>query len=239
MVATLTLATMGLGLLLIAFRSSGRFLVVDNREKSDVILITQGDSLDASYWMGLHLLTDGYGRELLVDARTNRLFFGRTQSEWAGEFISKTATGLPGRVKVCPISADTTAQEVYEVGNCLKGRSIRSVLLLVDDFHCRRSLAIFSHLLPQYHWSIAAVPDWPRFGVRWWRKREWIRTALIEWQHMLWWEIVDRWRFPPVVGPLPEPRSALQSDFLFGMSSLSAVMPCRSSRNRLKLPKGG
>jgi hypothetical protein len=208
-VATLTLATMGLSLLVITVRSSGNFLIVDNREKSDAILITQGDSLDASYWMGLHLLTDGYGGELFLDARTDRIFFGRSQAEWAGDFITKTAANLPGRVKVCPITADTTAQEVYQVGDCLKGGLIRSVLLVVDDFHCRRSLAIFSRLLPQYRWSIAAVPDAARFGVRWWRKREWIRTALIEWQHMLWWEMVDRWRFAPVVGPPQETRCAL------------------------------
>ena len=49
--ATLALTAVGLGLLAITFRNSGNFLVVDNREKSDAILITQGDLLDASYWM--------------------------------------------------------------------------------------------------------------------------------------------------------------------------------------------
>jgi hypothetical protein len=150
--------------------------------------------------MGVQLLTDGYGRELLLDARTNRTFFGRSQAEWAGDFITKTAANLPGQVKVCPITADTTAEEVYEAGNCLKGHSIRSVLLVVGDFHCRRSLAIFSRLLPHYHWSIAAVQDPMRFGGHWWLKREWIRTVLVEWQHLLWWEMVDRWRFAPQIG---------------------------------------
>jgi hypothetical protein len=205
-VATVALVTIGLGLLAIMFRNSGDFLVVDNREKSDVIVITQDDSLDASYWMGLHLLSDGYGGELLLDARTNRIFFGRSQAEWAGDFIGKTAASFPGQVKVCSITAGTTAQEVYEVGNCLKGRLVRSVLLVVDDYHCRRSLAIFSRLLPQYRWSIAAVADAAKFDRHWWRKREWIRTALIEWQHTLWWDLVDRWRFVPVVGPLQETR---------------------------------
>jgi hypothetical protein len=196
-VAALALVTTGLVLLVMVFRNNGNLLVVDNREKSDAILITQGDSLDESYWIALRLLTDDYGRELLLDARTNRIFFGRTQAEWAGDFITKTAANLPGRVKVCPISADTTAQEVYEAGNCLKGHSIHSVLLVVADFHTRRSLAIFSRLLPQYRWSVAAVQDPMRFGAPWWQKREWIRTAIIEWQHLLWWEMIDRWRFVP------------------------------------------
>jgi uncharacterized SAM-binding protein YcdF (DUF218 family) len=198
--AILALATVGLGFLAIALPNSGNFLVVDNRERSDAIVITQADSLDAAYWIGLRLLTAGYGRELLLDARSNRVFFGRTQAEAAIDFIKKTAAGIPGQVKVCPISADTTVQEVYQVGNCLKNSPIRSVLLLVDDFHCRRSLAIFSHLLPQYRFSIAAVPDASEFGPHWWRKREWIRTAVVEWQHILWWEMVDRWRYQPRVG---------------------------------------
>ena len=201
------LATTGVGLLVTMFGNSGNFLVVDNREKSDVIVITQDDSLDASYWTGIQLLNDGYGHELLLDARTNRIFFGRSQAEWAVEFIGKTAAGFPGQVKVCPITAGTTAQEVYEVGNCLKGSLVRSVLLVVDDYHCRRSLAIFSRLLPQYRWSIAAVPDAMKFARHWWQKREWIRTTLIEWQHTLWWDMVDRWQYEPaVVGPSQERR---------------------------------
>jgi len=76
---------------------------------------------------------------MLLDARTDHIFFGRNQAEWASDFIQKTAARVPGRVSVCPITADTTAEEVYQVGDCLKHRSFRSVLLLVDDFHCRRS----------------------------------------------------------------------------------------------------
>lgn len=192
-------ATLAVGLAVTLFRSSGTFLVVDNREKSDAIIVTQGDSLDARYWTGLHLLTGGYGRELLINARTDRIFFGRNQAELTDEFIRKTAIGAAGRVRVCPIAADTTGEEVFEAANCLKGDGVRSVLLVVADFHTRRSLAMFSRLLPQYRWSIAAVADPTRFGGQWWRKRESIRTAVVEWQHLLWWEIIDRWRFRPQI----------------------------------------
>ena len=201
-VAKSLLATIVLGSVVFAFRASGDFLVVDNREQSDAIVITQADSLDSAYWMGLNLLNSGYGREMLIDARSNRMFFGRTQADWAGEFIKTTAAALDDRVRVCPIVADTTAEEAYDVVNCLKGRSIHSVMLVVHDFHCRRSLSMFSRLLPQYRWSVAAVPDNTRFGRHWWRRREWIRTTMIEWQHMLWWQIVDRWRYLPVVSAM-------------------------------------
>ena len=193
-------AALAAGLAVLLFRSSGTFLVVDNREKSDAILVTQGDWLDAPYWTGLHLLTGGYGRELIIDARSNRVFFGRSQAEWAGEFIGKTAGSAPGRVRVCPIAADTTAEEALETANCLKRDGIGSVLLVVSDFHTRRSLAIFSRLLPHYRWSITAVSDPTYFSGQWWRKREWIRTVVVEWEHLLWWEIIDRWRFAPQIG---------------------------------------
>ena len=196
--SALVLGGMGLGLLLVLYRYGGPFLVVDNPQKSDAILVTQTDSFDRQYWMGVHLLAGGYAGEMLLDARTDRIFFGQNQAEWAGDFIRKTAARVPGRVGVCPITADTTAEEVYQASDCLKGRSIRSVLLVVDDFHSRRSLAIFSHLLPQYHWSIAPVTDAQRFGTEWWRKRSWIRTTVIEWQHLLWWELLDRFRFKPI-----------------------------------------
>ncbi len=196
--AAFALAAAGLlGLLVILFRNGGNFLVVDNHEKSDAILITQSDSLDDAYWLARRLLNDGYGRELLLDARSNRIFFGRTQADWAADFIAKTAANLRGQVRVCPITGGTTAEEIYEAGKCLKGHSIHSVIIVVSDFHTRRSLAMFSRLLPHYHWSIAAVQDPMRFGGHWWRKREWIRTAIVEWQHLLWWEIIDRWRFAP------------------------------------------
>lgn len=185
-------------LLAIGFRYGGSFLVVDNRQKSDAIVVTQGDSLDAGYWLALRLLKEGYGRELLLDARSNKVFFGRTQAEVAGEFIQKTATGVPGRVRVCAIVSDTTARETYEVDRCLKASSIHSVLLVVDAYHSRRSLSMFSRLLPGYRWSIAAVPKNEEFGEAWWRKRTWIRTAVVQWQHLLWWEMIDRWRFAPV-----------------------------------------
>jgi uncharacterized SAM-binding protein YcdF (DUF218 family) len=191
--AGLMFATIGFGLLGISIRECASFLVVDNREKSDTIVITQADSLDAAYWMALRLLNSGYGRDVLLDARTDRMFFGRSEAQWADEFIRKTAS-LPDHVRVCPITADTTAEEVYEVGNCLKERPIQSVLLVVSDFHSRRSLEMFSRLLPAYRWSIASIPDSARFGTSWWRRRVWIRTTAVEWQHMLWWELIDRWR---------------------------------------------
>jgi hypothetical protein len=184
-----------LGLVSLAVSKAGNFLVVDRPERSDAIVVTQADYLDEPYWTGLRLLNDGFGRELLVDARADRTLFGRSQAAWAADFLEKTAGKMSGRVRVCPITADSTAQETFELEKCLGGRSVRSVLLVVYDYHSRRSLSTFTRLLPQYGWSIAAVPDASRFGASWWQKRDWAKTAFVEWQHLLWWQLVDRWRY--------------------------------------------
>ena len=199
----LTLVFLGFMTLALVFWRGGTFLVVDKPAKSDAILVTQGEPLDLAYWKGLELLKGGYGRALLVDARTNEIFFGRSQADWAADFVKQTAGSFGAQVRVCAIGADTTAQEVYEAADCLSAGGARSVALVVDDFHTRRSLAIFSRLLPGYRWSIAAVPDATRFGDPWWRKREWIRTTVVEWQHLAWWEAIDRWRFRPRAGNVP------------------------------------
>ena len=207
----LAAAALLLAVLVVLFRSSGSFLVVDNRQRSDALVITQGDSLDNQYWAALKLLREGYGRELFLDARTNLVLFGRSQAELAGDFIDRTAGDAGGHVKVCAIAGDTTAQEVYEAGNCLKATGARSALLVVADFHTRRSLAMFSRLMPQYRWSIIPVADETKFSTAWWRKREWIRTAVVEWQHLLWWEFVDRWRFAPSTETIPPASSGAAS----------------------------
>lgn len=174
-------------------RHSGSFLVIDRPERSDAIVVTQADSLDDGYWTGVRLLAEGYGRQLFVDARTDLNFFGRPQSELAGQYIRATA-GRAAPVKVCPVTASSTAAETRQVDACLAGYAVRSVLLVVCDYHTRRSLSTFRRLLPQYHWSVAAVRNQARFDTPWWRRRDWARTALVEWEHLVWWESVDRWR---------------------------------------------
>ena len=77
---------------------------------------------------------------------------------------------------------------------CLKVPLSR-VLLVTSDYHSRRALSVLRQELPQYHWSIAAVHDSSVFlAEHWWQRREWAKTALMEWMKLVWWEAVDRWR---------------------------------------------
>jgi uncharacterized SAM-binding protein YcdF (DUF218 family) len=68
------------------------------------------------------------------------------------------------------------------------------VLLVTSDFHTRRAFSIVRSRLPQYHWSVAAVSDPTIFGQPWWHNREWAKTALYEWEKLVWWRCFESWR---------------------------------------------
>ena len=184
-------------LLLIIFLAgslAGYVLVVNKPESSDAILVLGGDHNDYRFHQGLQLLQQGRGRLLLLDANSDEFEYGRTSSDQEQDFAQRSAGPLAAQVIVCPIEGDSTVGEVDFVERCLRDRNVRSVLLVTSAFHTRRSLSIFRARLPQYHWSVSAVADTTRFSQKWWQRREWAKTTVLEWTKLLWWQIVDRWR---------------------------------------------
>lgn len=173
---------------------SGNWLVVDRPEKSDVIVVLAGDDNDVRYWRGLQLLRDGYGQHLFLDAATEWVKYGRRPAEAAADFVRSSAGELASRAGVCPIQGDSTFLEARSVGRCLEPLHPQSVLLVTSDYHTRRARSIFARRLPQYRWSVAAARDPNVYGKRWWRHREWAKIWLGEWERVVWWNLVDRWR---------------------------------------------
>ena len=174
---------------------SGAHLTVDSPEKSDAIVVLGGDRNDVRYWRGLELLRAGYGRRMILDEGAERMF-GRTYAEHAADFAARTAGEQAANIRVCVIQEDSTLRETADAGRCLAQLqpSPHSVLIVTNDFHTRRAFSIFRQRLPQYHWSVAAAHDDYFFGLPWWKKREWAKTNLTEWQKLLWWELWERWR---------------------------------------------
>ena len=72
------------------FLQPGRFLIVDNAEKSDAIVVLGGDSADQRYWRGMELLRAGYARHMFVDATTG-ITYGHSFVDLAKEYVSHTA----------------------------------------------------------------------------------------------------------------------------------------------------
>ena len=183
-----------LALAIAAVLHSGSFLVVENVQRADAILVLAGDVNDRRYQTGIELLREGYGQQLLVDASEDVTLYGHTYADWARQFVSENPTAVRDRVRVCPIREDSTAMETKYVAKCLSHLPPGSwILLVTSDYHTRRALSVFTDRLSSYRWYVAPASDPTQFGVRWWQRREWAKNAVKEWQKLLWWEIVERW----------------------------------------------
>jgi DUF218 domain len=169
---------------------SARFLVLDQPQKADVILVLAGET-DRRPARGLQLLAGGIGARLVLDVPVATIY------RWSlPELAGKYAEGLPSaeKISICPIYGLSTKAESHEASRCVEAIGGKTVLLVTSDFHTRRALSIFRRELPEFKFSVAAAYDARVFGMDWWRRREWAKTNLNEWTKLLWWEAVDRWR---------------------------------------------
>jgi len=177
-------------------RHAGQFLVINQPERSDVMVVLDGDENDQRYQRALELLQEGYASELVVDKRSDLQKFGRTPATLEQEFIDRSAGPLRSNIRVCPTTAQSTQEEAIAVAGCLN-HSVSRALLVTSDYHTRRALNTFRRQLPQYQFSVVAVHDRSSFSPDgWWRRREWAKTTVLEWTKLVWWEMVDRWRTP-------------------------------------------
>ena len=167
-----------------------RFLVIDDPEKSDVIVVLAGET-DKRPARALELLKQNYAKNVVLDVPAEDRIFGTT----AEELARKWAASLPqsSQISVCPIRGLSTKAEAIESGECAKKVGARSILLVTSDFHTRRAASIFRRQWPDIPIHVAAAYDAEQFGDPWWRHRQWAKTNFDEWIRLIWWECVDRW----------------------------------------------
>ena len=178
-------------LLILAIVCSARFLVIDNPQRSDVIVVLAGDT-DSRPKRAVELFDRGFDDRLMVDVPAGERVFGFTELELAQRWIQT----LPHAeaITICPTHGLSTKTEAKDVASCLTGHGWHNVLIVTSDFHTRRALSTFSRELPGYQFSVAASHQEHEFGVNWWRHRQWAKVNLDEWLRLMWWYAVDRWR---------------------------------------------
>lgn len=178
-------------LLLVTAANSARWLMVDNRQRSDAILVLAGET-ERRPALGLELLHQNYGHHVIFDVPAEAKIYQWTQVDLAQKYVQ----GLPeaSSISICPIEGLSTKEEAGEDGRCLDAIGGRKVLLVTSDFHTRRALSIYRARLPNYEFSVAAAHDPREFGEKWWQHREWAKTNFYEWLRLAWWELIDRWR---------------------------------------------
>ena len=170
--------------------ASGRFLVVNQPRKSDVIVVLAGET-DRRPARGLELLDQGYALRLILDVPAEAKIYRWSQLEIATKYTDELPQA--GSIAVCPIYGFSTKDEAHDAARCLQGLSASRILLVTSDFHSRRAVSIFNRVLPA-DYSVAAAFDAKHFGVQWWRHREWVKVNFEEWSKLIWWELIDRWR---------------------------------------------
>jgi hypothetical protein len=177
-------------LLLWLAASSGKFLVIDEPQRSDAILVLAGET-DRRPARALELLSQGYAERIVVDVPADPKVYGSTYLQLAQNWASTQPQSQS--LTVCPIRGLSTKAEVLDAAACLHKTGAHSVLLVTSDFHTRRALSEFRREDPDCTFHVAAAYDPVQFGVQWWRHRQWAKTNVDEWSRLLWWEFVDRW----------------------------------------------
>lgn len=182
----------------LGFEYGASFLRVNAAEHADAILVLAGGMDDSRYWRGIELMKAGYAPRMILDAEDSGGKYGKSNAQLAREFLDRIHDQ---NTSVCSVYADSTYGETQDVARCLASLKLSSVLIVTSDYHTRRALSIFKARLPHYHWSIAdayaPAEDGGKqrmAGDNWWKNRRWAKTVLEEWQKLIWWELVDRWK---------------------------------------------
>ena len=170
---------------------AGRFLVVDQPQKADAIVVLAGEA-SIRPARALELLRQGMAPRVFLDAESRDVIYNQHLPDLAQRFID--AQPDKEHISVCPIVGLSTYAETDDVNRCLQPYGVHTVLIVTSASHTRRALSIFRRRLPQYQFNSAAAQDVVHFGPAWWTNREWAKTTVDEWTKLLWWELVDRWR---------------------------------------------
>lgn len=170
---------------------AARFLVVDDPQKSDALVVLAGETKSRPA-RGLELLRQGMASHMFLDVESNDVIYDQRLSDLAQKHLNTLPEAA--RASVCPITGLSTNAETDDVRRCLERLGAHRVLIVTSEFHTRRALSTFRRRLPQYQFSAAAAHDPTHFGAAWWTRREWAKVTCDEWLRLIWWEAVDRWR---------------------------------------------
>lgn len=171
--------------------TSGGFLVVNNPQRADVIVVLAGETFYRPNH-GLELLSQNYAPKMLLDVPAVEMIYGQNAVDLAQRYVQQLPQSQA--VAVCPIVGLSTKAEAQDVSRCLQPLGGHSVLVVTSDYHTRRALSTFQHELPQYTIYVAAARDPGQFNPAWWKRRQWAKMNVDEWIRLAWWESVDRWR---------------------------------------------
>jgi uncharacterized SAM-binding protein YcdF (DUF218 family) len=176
--------------ILILSTTSGRFLVLNDLEQADVIVVLAGET-NRRPARGLQLLSQNYAPRMLLDVAVSDVVYDRSLIEIAKSYVAKAPQS--SLIEICPVVGLSTKGETQDVARCLSHTGVRRILLVTSDYHTRRARSIFQHQLNGYQIFVTPAYDPQQFGASWWQQRQWAKINFNEWLRLMWWEAVDRW----------------------------------------------
>src|SRR5258706_2542819 len=96
---------------------AARFLVVDDPEKSDAIVVLAGET-NVRAARALELLRQGIAPHVCLDAETRDVIYDQQLGEIAQKYVN--IIGETNRVSIYPIDGYSTMAEVHDVRRCLQ-----------------------------------------------------------------------------------------------------------------------
>src|ERR1700689_5439232 len=152
--ALLAIFALAAALVFFLLSRAGSFLVVDDPQHSDVLVVLEGSGDTPGYFRALHLRRQRYAGKVLLNANVKAEIFGKTEAELAREYLDRIGQQ---DTEICPTAGGSVFAEAADVQRCLQHMGASSAILVTSDFGTRRALSIFQKRLPQYRWSVAAA----------------------------------------------------------------------------------
>lgn len=185
----LAIAVIVIAVLLSLLSRAGSFLVVDDPQPSDAIVVLEGAGDTPGYDRSVLLKSQGYAKTVLLDANISPTLYGRSEADLAAEYLVRSGQLS---TQICQTVSGSVYDEVVDVKRCLDRIGARSAILMTGDFETRRTLDIFQKRLPQYRWSVAASSTPYHYAEAYWKHRGWAKTVFQEWEDLLWWKLVEQ-----------------------------------------------
>jgi len=196
-------------------RAAGRFLIEEQAPApADAIVVLTGSFPDRIL-EAVALYHEGWAPRIILCREPENAGFRRLRALAVrvprlfelNRSVAEQLRVPAAAVTVLDRPAGSTYSEAEVVLDFARAEGIRSILLVTSKYHSRRAARIYRHLADGQVRVLARPARDDDFDpAAWWRDRASTRRVVIEYQKLLTFLLLDRWRLAPAPGaPTPAP----------------------------------